>query len=176
METTAPQYKAIYLTQGRFALVDLSQSNRVNQFKWRFQPKNPGDSNGYAVRDTRLNGTRKKIYMHRFILSCPPGVVVDHVDGDGLNNIEINLRQASVQENVVNKYIPGGTSKYKGVHREKQSKKWRSKIGFQKKTIHLGVFKCEVEAAKSYDKKAFELFGNFAVLNFPDDFDLLPPF
>lgn len=158
----------IPLTQGRYTLVDAEQFVRLNIFKWRFQPKNPGDLNGYAVREDK----RKKIYMHRLIINCPPGLVTDHIDGNGLNNTLANLRRACYQQNSMNKYNPRGTSKYKGVHKIKGSNRWRSQIRINKNVIEIGCFKYEIEAAKAYDKKAFELFCEFARLNFPEDYKL----
>ena len=54
------------------------------------------------------------------------------------------------------------TSKYKGVWKES---KWRTGIRHNYKTIHLGSFETEAEAARAYNAKATELFGEFANLN-----------
>jgi hypothetical protein len=64
-----------------------------------------------------------------------------------------------------------GTSKFKGVCWSRRDKKWESKIKFRGKTIHLGLFVSEVEAAKAYDSKARELGWPEYGLNFPSEFD-----
>ena len=57
------------------------------------------------------------------------------------------------------------SSQYKGVSYFKQTNKWISYITYNNKRIHLGLFKNELKAAIAYNKKAIELFGEFAYLN-----------
>jgi len=61
-----------------------------------------------------------------------------------------------------------GTSTYKGVNWHRQHQKWQAQIAKDKKNYHLGYFTSELEAAKAYDAKAKEFFGEFAHLNFPN--------
>jgi hypothetical protein len=61
------------------------------------------------------------------------------------------------------------TSGYNGVYWDKQNKKWRAHITYQNRKYHIGCFDDPVEAGKAYDKKALELFGEFAYLNFPHE-------
>ena len=58
---------------------------------------------------------------------------------------------------------------YKGVHWHKCHRKWLARITFEKRTIHLGYFPSEIEAAKAYDRGAKKYHGQFANLNFPSD-------
>jgi len=111
----------------------------------------------------------KNTAMHRFIMKPPDDLVVDHIDGNGLNNTRANLRICTYQQNIFNRKGWGKDSKYKGVSWDKRSKKWRAKIRYNSKDKHLGVFEDEIEAAKEYDKEAAKLFGEFAYLNFPED-------
>ena len=93
-------------------------------------------------------------------------MVVDHIDHDGLNNCKSNLRIATLSENRRNSRKAKDTSsKYKGVSWHKNNKKWEVKIGFNYKKIHIGYFNNIKEAAEAYNKKAKELFGEFAYLN-----------
>ena len=106
--------------------------------------------------------------MHRQILDAPQGVWVDHIDGDGLNNRRSNLRLCSATENARNRRpVPNCHSRYKGVSWHKRQKKWAVRIGKPKESIYLGSFDDEMEAGVAYDRKAEELFGEFAYLNFP---------
>ena len=90
---------------------------------------------------------------------------VDHIDRNPLNNHRINLRICTKAQNQQNCKGRGGTSKYKGVCWEKRRKKWRATIKNNGKQVHIGEFCDEKEAAKAYNKKALEFFGEFSRLN-----------
>jgi len=111
--------------------------------------------------------------MHRVIMRAPKGVMCDHRNHNGLDNRKSNLRLCTSAQNQYNKKPKKDcASKYKGVVRRKDCKKWRAKIGFKGKRIHLGYFDDEMDAAMAYDDKAIELFGEFAYLNFPERIEL----
>jgi len=95
------------------------------------------------------------------------GMVVDHLDGNSLNNRKSNLRVCTVSQNHQNRRWTYGSSRYKGVWWNKKMKKWVAGITLKRKYIFIGHFADEVAAAKAYDRKAAELFGEFAYLNFP---------
>jgi len=106
--------------------------------------------------------------MHRLIMDPPRGYVVDHINGDGLDNRRANLRLATHAQNGRNRRkIKKGISKYKGVSWEESTGKWRALIHVDRKKISLGCYKDEVTAAKVYDKAAKKYHGEFARLNFP---------
>jgi hypothetical protein len=98
-----------------------------------------------------------------------PAGIVDHEDGNTLNNKPGNLREATHAENMRNCAArSGGTSVYKGVTWMAARKKWRAQISDGSgKSRHLGVFTDEIEAARAYDDAAKEVFGGFARLNLP---------
>ena len=153
--------RRIPLTKGKFALVDAEDYYRLAKFNWHAKL---GSTTMYAAR--RAGG--KMIKMHRLIMDAPSHLVVDHIDHNGLNNARSNLRLCTIAQNSRNMLSNNGsTSKYKGVCWHKTKKKWAATIQFNKKTYHLGHFEDEIDAAKAYDKKAKELFGEFAYLNFP---------
>lgn len=118
-----------------------------------------------------MGGTTR---MHRAIIDAPNGMVVDHINGDSLDNRRSNLRLATSQENNRNAKKAAGkmrvmSSQYKGLSRVKdglRSKKWRAMLAIDRKRIHLGHFNTEEEAARAYDAAAKEHFGEFARLNF----------
>ncbi len=107
------------------------------------------------------------IYMHRMIVQCPPTYKVDHVNGDGLHNQRPNLRIASHDQNNLNRC---GWSKagYKGVGLD--GRRYRARITVQGDIRTLGRFDTAVEAAIAYDEAAHDLFGEFAWLNFPENY------
>jgi hypothetical protein len=153
--------RLIPLTRGQFAVVDARDYPVLSQYTWFVEGT---DKNYYAVR--KENG--KSIKMHRQITNAPDHLVVDHIDHNGLNNRNTNLRNATFTQNCQNqRRLSHKTSKYKGVHWNKRQKKWAAQIHCNNKKYHLGYFTDEIEAAKAYDKKAVELHDEFACLNFP---------
>jgi len=156
------QRRVIALTQGKFAIVDSEDYCWLNKYKWSAFRKS---YTFYAFR--RKNG--KVICMHREIMGADGDVVVDHIDHNGLNNRRRNLRVCSIRENCRNRR-PGKkkASVYKGVIRSKRDNMWTARIKYDGKRIYLGTFLREVDAAKAYDLKAAECFGEFAYLNFPE--------
>lgn len=148
--------KRIPLTQGKFALVDDEDYVELNQHKWCAYKQG---NTFYAARAVNL--------MHREILGLKrgDGKVTDHIDHDGLNNQRSNIRVCTQQQNMMNKRKrKNNSSKYKGVYFLKTNK-WIAQIHFDNKSIHLGLFDDELEAAQAYDKKAIELFREFAKTN-----------
>jgi hypothetical protein len=146
---------------GKFAIVDEADYAEVSQYKWNFSK-----ALGYVYRTI---GHAGREYLHRFLMR-PPGFthVVDHVDGDKLNNSRRNLRICSRAENVRNSKSHGTrkTSLFKGVYRPTDNPKWIARIMLNRKGIHLGSFSNEIDAAKAYDVAARFHFGEFAKTNF----------
>jgi hypothetical protein len=147
----------------RFAIVDADDYEHLAKYKWYCEQ----DGNTfYTFR--REGRKRKRVSMHRQILHAPKGLLVDHIDGNGLNNRKSNLRLCSPAQNARNKRpAPNCSSRYKGVTWHKYHKKWHVRIFKSGKSTYLGSFDDEIEAAVAYDRKAAELFGEFAYLNFP---------
>jgi len=164
--------KKIPLTQGQFAMVNDEDYDMLNQFKWYALYQKHIDGY-YAVRHIRKsNGKWTTEYMHRVILNCPTSKETDHKNHDGLDNRRCNLRIVTHGQNQYNrKSNRTGVSKYKGVslHKQKYKNKvyeyWQSQIRINGKLTHLGYFETEIDAAIAYNKKAKELFGNYALLN-----------
>jgi hypothetical protein len=154
------QVRYIALTGGLFAIVDAADFEWLNKYTWRAE----GGTEGYALATIKGKGVR----MHRLIMNAPAGMVVDHVNGNRRDNRRGNLRVCTPVDNSRNRRGFGRTSRFKGVYRDGRTGKWLARICLKYKQIHIGCFNDEVEAARAYDRKARELFGAFAYLNFPD--------
>ncbi|MFC1794763.1 AP2 domain-containing protein [Planctomycetota bacterium] len=164
------RFRRIPLTQGKYAIVDPEDFERLNKHKW-YVSKSPNTF--YAVRNIRI-GPRKRnirIRMHREVIHPPDHLVVDHINHDGLDNRKANLRSATRAQNNFNRSIiirKDSSSKYKGVCWHKSEKRWRAQINVNGERKILGRFKDEIHAAKAYDEAAKKYHGEFASLNFPD--------
>lgn len=155
--------KRILLTQGKVALVDDEDYEWLNQWKWYAIKRG---NIFYAARYIGKWPKQRTILMHREILNVPKGAEIDHINCKGLNNRKSNLRICTHQQNTQNQRKPKyKSSKYKGVHWSRIAKKWAATIRHNNKGIHLGYFVNQIEAAKTYNKKAKALFGEFARLN-----------
>lgn len=162
-EPPSDDIRYIALTKGRFAIVDAADYEWLNQYTWQ------AAYNGTKFYATTKKGRGGNIWMHRLIMNAPKGMVVDHINGNGLDNRRCNLRICTRQQNAYNSRRCRGTSQYKGVHFEKATGGWRATITCKGEHFNLGLFDDEVEAARAYDCKAIELFGEFAYLNFPEE-------
>lgn len=167
--------KLIKLTKSKYAKVDDQDYEFLNQFKWHTVVKG---TNLYAAKGITV-GYRKysTLYMHNLLMCPPSGYEVDHKNRNGLDNRKDNLRYASRSQNNQNKkmrHIYKGkptSSRFKGVFYDNKckNKNWKAQIIYNKKIIRLGRFDTEIEAAKAYNKKAKELFGEFAFYNDTND-------
>ena len=165
---TEDKMKKIPLTQGKFALVDDEDYEWLMQWKWCVY------WDGYTwrpirgVHRRRESPTLKRFSMHREIMKHHgyklDGMQVDHINHDGLDNRKVNLRVCTKEQNARNaRKITNASSKYKGVSWKPPISKWEVRV-----RKYIGVYSSEIEAAKAYDKKAKELYGAFANLNFPE--------
>jgi len=157
--------KTIKLTKGYEVIVDDEDFEYLSKFKWHVWVKKNGKPYAYAT-----------IPIHRMIFKESVKYLgnehIDHKNGDGLDNRKNNLRLCDSGKNMMNRSVNSNkkSSKFKGVYLNGKSKinPFYSMISFRKKNYRLGQFKTEKEAAIAYDKKAIELCGDFARLNYPN--------
>ena len=136
-----------------FTIVDKEDFERLNKFSWNVS------SHGYVyTRDRKVF-----VYMHRLIMNTPKGFDTDHINGNKLDNRRSNLRVCNRSENNWNgSKKRTNKSGYKGVSWDKKAQKWLAKICKERQQIFVGYFNSPLEASKAYDKKAQDIFGNFA--------------
>lgn len=157
--------KKIKLTKGKYALVDKEDYEELNKLNWFL-----GGSKGklYAMRSKTINGKKRSILMHRVIMGNPKGKMIDHKDGNTLNNQRANLRLCNDSQNAINRKMQSNNkSGYRGVFyiAKNKSKPWVSAIGFQGKQIIGGTFTDKESAARKYNELALKYHGEFACLN-----------
>ena len=156
-------YRLIKLTKGHFAKIDVADFDWINTWKWCVTGKK--DDPPYASRGQRDKETKKNktIIMARLIMGFPDGKKIDHQDHDTLNNRRYNLRVASNSENGRNarKLKSDTSSKFKGVDWHKQKNKWRARILINRKSVYLGSFESEQDAANAYAEASRSVHGEF---------------
>jgi hypothetical protein len=119
-------------------------------------------STRYAM--TAIDG--KTTYLHRLIMDARKGQEVDHIDGNGLNNTRDNLRIVTHKQNLANqKLSAANTSGFKGVSWNKARGAWEAHIKYDQRKRFLGNFADKADAARAYNVKAAEVFGEHARLN-----------
>jgi hypothetical protein len=154
--------KEIPLTQGKVTLVDDEDFERVKNLGWC--ASNAGKGRFYAKARLRGENINKTIFLHRIIANTPNDLKTDHINGDTLDNRKCNLRIVSDSQNNQNKHKTTNKLGAKGVFNNRQGT-YYVQITKDKKRYNLGTYQTIKEAIDTYNKKAKELFGEFACLN-----------
>jgi len=149
--------KEIKLTQGHVTIVDDEWFDMLSSI----------NCHSKVMGDFVYAAAMKSERIHRVIMDAPKGMVVDHINGNTLDNRKENLRICTRSQNQQNQFSRsrGETSKYKGVCWCRTWKKWKVKISHNYKIQNLGSFDNEIEAAITYNEAAKRLHGEFANLN-----------
>lgn len=148
--------KQVPLTKGKFAIVDDEDFVNISQYRWHLHGRYANNVAAGA--------------MHRYLLGAPEGRYVDHINGDSLDNRRENLRFATHGENMMNKHVHWGKSKYKGVIWNKSKSVWFVRVQGDKTRIFVGSFRDEIAAAEAYNVAAKQMHGEFASLNTIDGY------
>jgi hypothetical protein len=157
-----PGIRVIPLTKGKHAYVDEKDYDRIAKHKWAALY---ADGKWYAVR----NDHGRSLLMHREIMNAPKGKVVDHFDGNGLNNCQSNLRLCTYSQNNTFRRPYGASSRYKCVYHDRKRDLWWSRPQYRGRRIYNGGYASEVEAARASDYKNVQFNGEFAYLNLPTE-------
>jgi dipeptidase D len=165
-------FRKIYLGEGEWTILEPQDYYRFGSLKWC---ATGDDECVYAARIIKKTvcGRVKSVYLHREIMDPPKGLLVDHKNGDTLDNRKANLRLATHSQNVCNSNSRIDKSKtvsrFRGLVFLKRKKKWGARITYHGKVIWLGTFTNEIDAAKAYDAAARKYHGEFARLNFSEE-------
>ena len=128
--------------KGKEVLIDKDDYDKIKKYKFNISVY------GYV--------TNWKIgRLHRYIMGkIPENIVVDHINGNKLDNRKTNLRFATITQNMWN-------SKCKGYCYDKRAKKWKVYLTYEGKVLHFGYFKTEQEAINKRKEVEREFFGEF---------------
>jgi hypothetical protein len=138
--------------------IDNEDTDRVLAHSW-WVSSSPEMDGHVICFSTKID--KKIIKLHRFIMGNPPGMVVDHQDGNRLNNRKSNLRICTVRQNNMNIRITKlNKSGYRGVSFSKKARKWRATISLNGKHLHLGYFAFPGAASVAYEEAAEIFYGD----------------
>jgi hypothetical protein len=172
-------------------LVDDDDYELASQYKWHVHKGKNGRLYARTSIDHPDGGTivriingkeyeckkQTTIYMHQLINKTPKGMYTDHINPENtLDNRKANLRTCTNQQNCANRGVnKNNTHGFKGITYDERKKitPWTARIGYEGKRIYIGNYKTLEEAARAYDRKAIELNGAFAHLNFPEEENII---
>lgn len=144
MEIKCAHDELVIIYKGHELLIDLKDLPLLAKYQWHIVKKHKVS---YLVR----NGDTGSIYFHREkIGSISMKYEVDHINGNGLDNRDTNLRLVTHQinqNNQINRSKEKTTSKYLYVHWRSDRNKWCTMISYENKTKNIGLFKTEQLAA-----------------------------
>lgn len=143
-------------------LIDKEDYDKVCKYKWNLH----SDSTNIYVRAYKRykeNGVKEYIFLHNLVMDNKEKLlVVDHIDGNTLNNKKSNLRLCTQKNNEINKKIQkNNKSGHKGVWYSSLERKWKAYITYNNKRIHLGTFINKNEAIKVREEAENKYFKNF---------------
>jgi hypothetical protein len=169
-------FRRIMLGKGYYAIVDPEDYDRLIEYKWY---KVNCDGIFYASNIEKINGRMVNRKMHRLVLQkqlreAQKGtrvkLVVDHINHNGLDNRKANLRIVTPRQNSWNRRYKNKaacSSRFMGVSWRKCMSKWQARITVRGKTLFLGYFDNQIDAAKAYDRAVLKYRGTYGALNFP---------
>ena len=158
----------IKLSRRAAVIIDSIDLERTGRERWALLRGPRGLM--YASKRKRLNGRRITLRLARLLIAASGNDVVVHINGDGLDCRRKNLAITDKNNaSAKSRKRQGTTSGYKGVYWVRSKSKWAAKIKFEGRSIWLGYFEIEEDAARAYDEAAIKCFPKFARLNFPEE-------
>lgn len=154
----------IHLTKGFHAVVDVEDFHAVSRHSWYAMIPKSANRTKYAA--TRIGNTI--VLLHRFITGAPRGKLVDHWNHNGLDDKRMNLRVCSPSQNGGNSRKARKNKGFKGVY-QSGPHTFLAYIRPLRHKIHLGSFRFAEDAARAYDRAARQHWGEFALVNFPEE-------
>lgn len=150
------------LASGYTTILDADLVGMVKERRW-YSTK--GKNTRYvASRKMHEDGRVETVFLHRFLTNCPEGMIVDHINGDGLDNRLCNLRVVTVAQNNMNSRVRNNSqSGLKGAYYDKRRDKYYSRITISGKHINLGTFKTAEEAAEAYAEASRKYHGEYGL-------------
>lgn len=158
--------------RGAIFLLDLEDEGALDVCTWTVYELCAGPARRkYKYAFGRPGGKLKGI--HRFIMNDPQNMLVDHADGNTLNDRKYNLRVCSDLQNTANRKFHNKPNPlgYRGVYMWPDGSIY-SMISLKDVKTYLGKFATLQDAARAWDARAYAERGEFAVLNFPQEYGL----
>lgn len=153
--------KRIQLSQGLHATVDDEDFDWLSKYKW-FVVICGGNGGCQRYKYAMRRNGKKHILMHREILKPGTNELVDHKDGNGLNNQRANLRKCDRSQNAANTRSKKNAAKYPGCSYSKARKKWRAHVRVRGVRKCVGEFDDPDQAVAAYRNARAIEFGEFA--------------
>lgn len=158
----------------KWCFVDDADFAELSKYVWH---ASRGISTWYVRRTDHSTGRPRTIRVHRQIIRAKRGELVDHADGNGLNNMRSILRTRSDAQIGMNTRKANNSYGFKGVSKAlyymkhgikygpPKAKPWRAHIRVEGRQRRLGCFSSPEDAARAYDAAALKFYGEFACTN-----------
>jgi hypothetical protein len=154
------------LRSGHQILIDASDLYHFERYPWTcVRGELEKSKKQYALCSTKQQQKRVTLYLHRLITGADGSDIVDHINGNSLDNRRENLRIVSASINCANRQYEPGVSGYRGVHPSAKPGRWRARIKSGGPLRTLGTFASPEEAALAYNHAALKAFGPLAIIN-----------
>jgi len=150
----------IVLPSGHKVYFNAEDRKIIESRKWYLARRK---SKEYAQTDSR--DPLGRIFMHQLLIKTEKGHVIDHMDGNGLNNCRSNLRQCTQAQNCQNSQKKRKHKAFKGVFLDARRGTYYAQVAVNKKVFTSSGYETEIEAAIAYNSLARIHHKDFALLN-----------
>jgi len=135
--------------------IDAQNKHLLERFSWSVTGKN----GRYPKACTSHNGENKHVLLHSLVMWAPGGYMIDHINGNALDNRLENLRIVTPQQNRQNSFSPRD---FKGTSFRPERNNYRATLMLDNRTIFLGHYQSEEEAHTAYCFGSLLYFGEYA--------------